>query len=546
MAKRATLSLPGAKAHYSSTNIDTNFNAVNNNFDNYLNLGGVGESGNSMTGNLDLDGNFIVNAGTPSLSHHVATKAYVDSKLTLVSSGTSVTSIIEDADNDTGVDSEASADLDRIDIFAGTSGGADTGIQLIGDDSSSSALTNPYVKFLKHVFLDTGVRIGDAASADTYLELNRSGSANTIFGVAGGTTILTIDSTSVLVGGDIQLFDNAAAAAGKKIGDEDGDTYLQFNQATGGTDDDTIRFYCGGSSAMVLTASALTGLTSLQLDNFAVGIALPGQSEDNNIILTTGTANAASDMDDNTVAIYSTAVSGIKNDLRIDVKTGASSKETVILGNVSSVPGTLTVTGALTVSSTTASSSKDTGALIVEGGVGVEEDVYVGGQIVSTGALTVGGAAAITGTLGVTGAMLASTWPSFKVYLNADQTISSAAATKITWDTEEFDTNNNFASNKFTPTSPGKYLLTVGLNLTGLTDQELYYLRLYKNGSNYQSIYGSPSGTVLQLAMSLVVDANGSTDYFEIYIDSTADTSYIVDGDTGANLGSYFSGSRIA
>lgn len=543
MAKRATLSLPGAKAHYSATNLDTNFNAVNNNFDNYLHLGGVGESSNSMTGNLDLDGNFIVNVGTPSLSHHVATKAYVDQKLTVVSSGTSVTSIIEDADNDTGVDSEASSDLDRVDIFAGTSGGADTGLQLIGDDSSASALTNPYLKFLKHVVLDTGVRIGDAASADTYLELNRSGSTNHIYLNAGGNSVLELDSTSVLVYQDILLYDNAAAAEGVRIGDEDGDTYIVFNEATGGTDDDTIRFYVGGSEGLNISSGGLSAVTSIQLDNLAVGIALPGSSEDNNIIMTTGTANTASNMDDNTVAIYTAVSSGIQNDLQIDVKTGASTKATVILGEDCTFPNDVTITGDLTISGTTASSSKDTGALVIEGGLGVEEDVYVGGQIVVTGNLDVDGTASID-------AMAADHWPSFSAYLSSPQAVAATTEATIVFNVERFDTNSDYNASTgiFTPTIPGKYLVMFSVHCDSVTSGDGIGAKIFKNTSTQEFTplkeTEDTSTEVHGVGMS-IVDMNGTTDTLKIVVDSGSDSSYNVSGFSSTSL-TTFSASRIA
>ena len=46
----------------------------------------------------------------------------------------------------------------------------------------------------------------------------------------------------------------------------------------------------------------------------------------------------------------------------------------------------------------------------------------------------------------------------FAVKKNSDvQTLSSGTLTKVTFDTELFDTNNNFASSRFTPTIAGQY-----------------------------------------------------------------------------------------
>ena len=54
---------------------------------------------------------------------------------------------------------------------------------------------------------------------------------------------------------------------------------------------------------------------------------------------------------------------------------------------------------------------------------------------------------AVTGTAMVSGNM-----PTFMAYTLTQQTLSNNVLTKITLDTEEYDTNNNFASSRFTPT----------------------------------------------------------------------------------------------
>ena len=55
----------------------------------------------------------------------------------------------------------------------------------------------------------------------------------------------------------------------------------------------------------------------------------------------------------------------------------------------------------------------------------------------------------------------ASSGPAFKVYKSADQGITASTFTKVTFNTEEFDTAGNFASNAFTPTKAGYYQLNV-------------------------------------------------------------------------------------
>jgi hypothetical protein len=70
---------------------------------------------------------------------------------------------------------------------------------------------------------------------------------------------------------------------------------------------------------------------------------------------------------------------------------------------------------------------------------------------------------AFTGT--VTGAGGANT-PAFHIRKSSNQTgLSSGGWTKITFDDEVFDTDNAFASNKFTAPSDGKYFFTTGAKI---------------------------------------------------------------------------------
>ncbi len=75
--------------------------------------------------------------------------------------------------------------------------------------------------------------------------------------------------------------------------------------------------------------------------------------------------------------------------------------------------------------------------------------------------------------------------PAFRVYNNADQTISDSTWTKITLDTEEYDTNAAFGSNKFTVPANlgGKYFLCLQTAPHVSTDYRSVRGAVYKNGS---------------------------------------------------------------
>lgn len=117
------------------------------------------------------------------------------------------------------------------------------------------------------------------------------------------------------------------------------------------------------------------------------------------------------------------------------------------------------------------------------------------------------------------GFQLASTMaPAFSAYSNTTQTgVSAATWTKIVFQVEEFDTNNNFASSTFTPTVAGYYQLNACSDLNPSSGSPQAY-GLYKNGSRIKR--GTGSYTYISenyCNLSSVVYANGTTDYFEIY-----------------------------
>ncbi len=132
--------------------------------------------------------------------------------------------------------------------------------------------------------------------------------------------------------------------------------------------------------------------------------------------------------------------------------------------------------------------------------------------------------------------------PSFSAYIASNQTISASAWTKVTLGTEEFDTNNNFASGRFTPTVAGKYVLSGTCNINTLSAGNTVYCAIYKNGSlAKRSVNLQGSGnTELSTTVTATVDANGTTDYFEMYVWSQDTNLY-----GGSNV-TYFTGAMLA
>jgi hypothetical protein len=142
---------------------------------------------------------------------------------------------------------------------------------------------------------------------------------------------------------------------------------------------------------------------------------------------------------------------------------------------------------------------------------------------------------AATGTVMVSGNM-----PAFSAYANANQSVTTAVATKVVLNTEEFDTNNNFDSStnyRFTPTVAGYYQINGAIGtFTSITQINA---SIYKNGSLYKSVVGY--GASSSATVSAIVYFNGSTDYVELYVTMTGVTPAYY-GNSGYT---YFNGSMV-
>jgi len=119
--------------------------------------------------------------------------------------------------------------------------------------------------------------------------------------------------------------------------------------------------------------------------------------------------------------------------------------------------------------------------------------------------------------------------PAFSAYKSTNQTgISNSTYTKVTFDTEIFDTNNNFASSRFTPTVAGYYQISSSMDMGSTVTYG--YTAIAKNGTAVIFGSGGTSSAAAELisVASGVVYCNGSTDYIEIqiYIVSTSNVVY--------------------
>jgi len=141
----------------------------------------------------------------------------------------------------------------------------------------------------------------------------------------------------------------------------------------------------------------------------------------------------------------------------------------------------------------------------------------------------------------VTGkAMVSGNMPTFRATpATASQAISNNTFTKVILGTEDWDTNNNFASSTFTPTVAGYYQVNGSIYCTNSSGtMTLVRCNIYKNGAAdiwggfvIINVAGNTNSDSIATA-SGIVSMNGTTDYLELY-------GYI----GGSSVGPVFAGS---
>jgi len=135
------------------------------------------------------------------------------------------------------------------------------------------------------------------------------------------------------------------------------------------------------------------------------------------------------------------------------------------------------------------------------------------GNIVTTGDSS-------TITQGMIASNVTSTGPAFSAYLSANQNVAPSTFVKIAYNTELFDTDNNYdtGTNRFTPTVEGYYQINAITILSTVIGTAI--IEIFKNGvglarGNQQT--NNALQTTRGMPISYLAYANGSSDYFEIY-----------------------------
>ena len=145
----------------------------------------------------------------------------------------------------------------------------------------------------------------------------------------------------------------------------------------------------------------------------------------------------------------------------------------------------------------------------------------------------------VAGTLNKGGVAVTNT-PNFLATNTTLQTLASNTLTKLNFSIETYDSDNCYdtSTSRFTPNVAGKYMFTGGTGFQSFKSGGRFIL--YKNGSEAKYM-DFPENDAYGFYGSAVEQANGSSDYFEIY--GRVDTGQQVGG--GGASGVIFAAHRL-
>jgi len=139
---------------------------------------------------------------------------------------------------------------------------------------------------------------------------------------------------------------------------------------------------------------------------------------------------------------------------------------------------------------------------------------------------------------------LAVNTPAFLAHkTDGNQSISADTATLITFNTETFDSDGKYASNRFTPTVAGKYMIGCSLRCVSVSSASSLFLMIRKNGTERLAKITRPDSNGGDAGLDLhgIIEMDDN-DYVEIYLDSSDSSPTIR---SSSNLESFFYGYRI-
>jgi len=138
--------------------------------------------------------------------------------------------------------------------------------------------------------------------------------------------------------------------------------------------------------------------------------------------------------------------------------------------------------------------------------------------------------------------------PSFRAYSASAQNLTNNTALKIVFGTEDFDTNSDFASSRFTPTVAGTYFVfsQIVISNDSVAEALKYGVNIMKKNTselvrnNVDAKNSSPANQSANYVATLVA-MNGSSDYIEVFgqADASAGTAQVGNGSNQTYFGAF-------
>ena len=111
--------------------------------------------------------------------------------------------------------------------------------------------------------------------------------------------------------------------------------------------------------------------------------------------------------------------------------------------------------------------------------------------------------------------------PYCQAYLSASQSVSSNTTTVIQFNTTTYDSSSDFDTSnyRYVPSVAGKYLIQINMYNFGANYSQYFYIR--KNGTSIKEVHIDQSSTTNNpdhRFFSVLTEANGSSDYFDVTV----------------------------
>lgn len=161
----------------------------------------------------------------------------------------------------------------------------------------------------------------------------------------------------------------------------------------------------------------------------------------------------------------------------------------------------------------------------------------------NTGTLQLQSAGTTVMTITSTGVTTQVGAPAFSAYQGTLQSISNNTNTKLTINTEDFDTASCYDTTnyRFTPTVAGYYQINGAVYFANPSQDA--NVKIYKNGVNWKiGVQGGTGAYIYGSTVSDIIYFNGSTDYVELYGYQASGTSRNTEA---YRVSTYFSGAMI-